>query len=89
MALSNIRPGPPALLVDDKGREMMTFPADLGRALVFLDDQLAALGLRFNLQCEHCSMAEQRPMYCIPRVEHGVLTVNCDHATRRVRLEHA
>lgn len=87
--LTNLRPSSSALLVDEKGREMQSFPAEVARALLFIDDRLAALGLRFNIECPECSLREGRPSYCIPRAEAGVVTVNCDHATRRVRLETA
>ena len=87
--LTSLRPRSSALLVDEKGREMSVFPADVARALVFLDDQLGGLHLKFNIECPECSMANQRPSYALPRVQDGVFTLNCDHASRRVRLEHA
>jgi hypothetical protein len=85
--ITSLRPSSASLLLDEKGREMLTFPADLAKALLFIDDRLAALGLRFNIECEHCTVANQRVSYALPAVNDGVCTVNCDHATRRVRLE--
>ena len=87
--LTSLRPSSSALLVDEMGREMSVFPAEVARALLFIDDQLGGLHLKFNIECPECSMAQQRPAYAIPRVVDGVFTLNCDHASRRVRLENA
>lgn len=89
-AITSLRPNrAPAGLLDASGREMQTLPPDVARALLFIDDRLAALGMKFNIECEECSMVNQTPTYVIPRQEGGDVVLVCSHARRVARLETA
>lgn len=79
----------PAGLLDPQGRVVQDLPADLARALLYIDDRLAGLGLKFNIQCDECSFAHQSPVYVIPRQEGGEVVLTCPHARRIARLESA